>query len=429
MADTTTLAEASQALFCSLADYVLLKREKLDIVFDLDNAPTYAGFKLLWENNKKLTDSIEQVYNNHTDTPQTTLPVLEKFLEKNVDWYESSVLIAKKLVSDIDKVLGKSTGIKKPKATEIWFVRGDDTVMKNIQILFDKANATAKAINKVDDIGAKGIVFGDINKWSPADIYFASDKARDKIQKTVDANSTKTGFIFSSLNILISDLIESGQLLPLSLKKQTKQVTLQKVNFSRQDELKVISKYEYNGTSNWKPYKVNQPQTRDMKIYFNPTSPKDYIKVKHDVSGGAFKCDVVYAGAEARAGSLASIDIFSALVAVIDPKFAIEIKKTFEDGNKKYRKELADWLKKYAGGKKPELEKDSNTGKNKKNPLREAFEKERAELSALNVINKIMPKIKAWLNQDKDRADNFVRIIYEYSTSRTKDSGKFVIAK
>ena len=51
MADTTTLAEASQALFCSLADYVLLKREKLDIVFDLDNAPTYAGFKLLWENN------------------------------------------------------------------------------------------------------------------------------------------------------------------------------------------------------------------------------------------------------------------------------------------------------------------------------------------------------------------------------------------
>jgi hypothetical protein len=225
---------------------------------------------LLWENNKKLPDSIEHIYNNHTDTPQASLSVLEKFLEKNVDWYESSVLIAKKLVTDIDKVLGKTTGIKKPKASEIWFVRGDDTVMKNIQILFDKANATAKAINKVDDIGTKGIVFGDINKWSPADIYFASDKARDKIQKTVDANSNKTGFIFSSLNILISDLIEQGQLLPLSLKKQTREVTLQKVNFSRQDELKVISKYEYNGTSPWKPYKINQPQTRDMKIYFNP---------------------------------------------------------------------------------------------------------------------------------------------------------------
>ena len=51
------------------------------------------------------------------------------------------------------------------------------------------------------------------------------------------------------------------------------------------------------------------------------------------------------------------------------------------------------------------------------------------KILALNVINKIMPKIISWLNQDKDRSNNFVRIIYEYSTSRTKDSGKFVIAK
>lgn len=429
MADTTTLAEASQALFCSLADYVILKKEKLNVIFDLDNAPTYPAFKLFWEKNKNLPDSIKNIYDKHTDTPQASLDILEKFLEKNIDWYESSVLIAKKLVSDIDKVIGKTIGIKKPKASEIWFVRGDDSVMKNIQILFDNANATAKAINKVDDIGAKGIVFGDINKWSPADIYFASDKARDKIQKTVDKISTKTGFIFSSLNILISDLIEQGQLLPLSLKKQTREVTLLKVNFSRQEELKTISKYEYNGTSPWKPYKIEQPQTRDMKIFFNPTSPKDYIKIKHDVSGGAFKCDVVYAGAEARAGSLASIDIFAALVGVIDTKFASDIKKTFEYNNKIYRKELLDWVKKYAGGKKPELEKDSATNKNKKNLLREEYEKVRAEFSALNVINKIMPKIKNWLNSDKDRADDFVRIIYEYSTSRTKDSGKFVIAK
>ncbi len=429
MADNTTLAEASQALFCSLADYTLLKRGKMDEIFNLDNAPTYPAFKKFWENNVTFSDSIKDIYNKHTDTPQVTLSILEKFLENNVDWYESSVLIAKKLIKDIDKVLGKTTGIKKPKATEIWFVRGDDSVMKNIQILFDKANATVKAINKVDDIGAKGIVFGDINKWSPADIYFASNKARDKIQKVVDINSNKTGFIFSSLNILMSDLIEQGQLLPLSLKKQTREVVLLPVNFSRQEELKTISKYEYNGTSAWKPYKINQPQTRDMKIYFNPSSPKDYIKVKHDVSGGAFKCDVVYSGAESRAGSLASIEIFSALVGVIDSKFASEIKRTFDDGNKKYRKELSNWLTKYAGGKKPELEKDKKTGKNKKNQLREAFEQERAVLSALNVINKIMPKIISWLNQDKDRSNNFVRIIYEYSTSRTKDSGKFVIAK
>jgi hypothetical protein len=58
-----------------------------------------------------------------------------------------------------------------------------------------------------------------------------------------------------------------------------------------------------------------------------------------------------------------------------------------------------------------------------------AFEEERAVLSALEVINKIMPKIKAWLNKDKEKADAFVKLVYEYSTSRTKDSGRFIIAK
>jgi hypothetical protein len=337
MADTTTLAESAQALFCALADYAILKKEKLDKIFDVNIAPTYSAFKLFWEKNNKFSDSIEDIYTKHTDTPKASYITLEKFLTKNVDWYKSSTLIAKKLVSDIDKVLGKTTGIKKPKASEVWFVRGDDSVMKNIEKLFDKANTTAKAINKIENIGAKGIVFGDINKWSPADIYFASDKARDKIQKVVDDNSNKTGFIFSSLNILINDLIEKGELLPLSLKKTTKEVVLQKVNFSRQEELKTISKYEYTGTSDWKPYRVERPQTRDMKVYFNPSSPKDYIKIKHDVSGGAFKCDIVYAGAEARAGSLASIDIFSALIGLVDSGFSSEIKKVFNDSNKKYR--------------------------------------------------------------------------------------------
>lgn len=421
MADNTTLSESAQALFCALADYLQLKNVKLETMFDLEEYPTYAAFKLIW--NKQYDYKISDVFKKHIETPKITLSELEKFLTTNIDWYKSSVLIAKKLVEDIDKVVTGFKGIKKPKATEIWFVRGDNSVMKNIEILFKKANETQKKMNAVEAIGGRGVVFGDINKWSPADIYFASNQARDKIQKEVDNNPETSGYIFSSLNILIANLIAQGQLLPLSLKKQTKQVLLQKVNFDRQEELKVIEKYQYNGTSNWKAYKVNQPQTRDMKIFFNPSSPKDYIKIKHDVSTAAFKAEVVYAGAEAKAGSIGSIGIFTSILSIIDPQFGNSFEKTFENGNKQFKDEMKKWEKKY--GKKPESPKKGQ----KATPLREEYENYRGVASAMNVINKIMPPMIAWLNKDKPRADNFVRLIYEYSTSRTQDSGRFVIAK
>ena len=114
--------------------------------------------------------------------------------------------------------------------------------------------------NLVNDVN--DMYFGDINKWSPADIYFASNKARDKIQKVVDINSNKTGFIFSSLNILMSDLIEQGQLLPLSLKKQTREVVLLPVNFSRQEELKTISKFNRTISPLKKLYTAEQSQLK-----------------------------------------------------------------------------------------------------------------------------------------------------------------------
>jgi hypothetical protein len=421
MADNTTLAESAQALFCALGDYLQIKNIKLETMFDLAEYPTYAGFKLIWDKEQDI--KISDVFKKHIEAPKITLVQLETFLKNNVDWYKSSVLIAKKLIEDIDTVVTGFKGIKKPKATEIWFVRGDDAVMKNIEILFKKANETQKKMNAVEAIGGRGIVFGDINKWSPADIYFASDKARDKIQKEVDNNPESSGYIFSSLNILIGNLISENQLLPLSLKKQTKQVTLQKVNFDRQEELKKIEQYQYNGTSNWKKYSRSSPQTRDMKIFFNPASPKDYIKIKHDVSTAAFKTEVVYAGAEAKAGSIGSIGIFKSILSIIDPQFGSLYERTFETGNQKFKDEMKKWEKKY--GKKPEGPKKGQ----KATPLREEYEKYRGEESALNVINQIMPIMITWLNKDKTKADNFIRLIYEYSTSRTKDSGKFVIAK
>ena len=87
-----------------------------------------------------------------------------------------------------------------------------------------------KSINNILSVINEGQVsFGDVNKWSPADIYLATDIARSKISKEIQKTKPKT-YSFIDLNILTSNLIDSGDLLPLSLKKTTKDVQLQKVN-------------------------------------------------------------------------------------------------------------------------------------------------------------------------------------------------------
>jgi hypothetical protein len=411
MADNTTLAESAQALFCAFADYAVSNRVKLDDVLDTKEFPNYKVFRLGWHAKFKNT-TVDSIFEKHIETPAVSLKMLEDFLEKNNEWYISSVLIAKKLIEDIDSVVRNFNGIKRPKSSEVWFVRGDKPIMKNIEVLFKAANATSKKMNSVE--GAKrSVTFGDINKWSPADIYFASDKARKVIEETVNANkgTNKTGFSFMDLNVLVSDLIETGQLLPLSLKKQTKSVILQKVNFDRTDELKSIKKYKYGGTSAWKVYKTNAPQTRDLKIYFTEAK-SDHIKIRHDASGGVIKAEYQAAGAEARGGSIGSIYILTDLIALVDESFARKLKSIYEKGNKEFKEKVMKF------GPKPTNPKDKKT-----------FDAIRGEYSALSVTNAIFPPFIKWLNEDKDRADKLIRIMYQYITSRSEDSGKFVIAK
>ena len=68
---------------------------------------------------------------------------------------------------------------------------------------------------------------------------------------------------------------------------------------------------------------------------------------------------------------------------------------------------------------------------NKANP--KLFDHKRGEISAVNIINKVMPIIKDWFSRtdksSKAEIDDFIRIMFEYVTSRTENSGRFVIAK
>lgn len=399
MADKTALQESAQALFSSLADFI--GASEIEKKFDLNKYPLFADFK---STHKKL---LEQSY-KRVETPGVSYNDIIKFLEANNDWYISSNIIAVELIKEIEKI-DKDFNIKGKGYQNLFYLRGDDAVMGTIQKLFTIANKSPITIKNQ-------AAFGNINKWSPADIYLASKKAKDALAKELK-NAKPKSYTFANLNVITSDLIDSGDLLPLSLKKTTKSAQLQQVNFDRKDEIKLLKKISLKGTTDWKPYKRvafgQKTETRDMRILLNTGGD---IKLRHDPSAKRFVAEFLGGGAEARGGSIGSMKVFCELLNFVDTQIAQKVLKDYTDGEKKYYKEIEPYIK----------QRDKL---NKQNP--KLFDFKRGEISAVNIINKIMPTLKKFFNDKRyeEKANQFIRIMFEYVTSRTPLSGKFVIAK
>ena len=64
---------------------------------------------------------------------------------------------------------------------------------------------------------------------------------------------------------------------------------------------------------------------------------------------------------------------------------------------------------------------------NKKNP--KLFDYTRGQISAMTIINRVMPILKSLISPNNTKSDQLVRLMYQYVTSRTELSGRFVIAK
>ena len=224
--------------------------------------------------------------------------------------------------------------------------------------------------------------------------------------------------------MFIAKLIANGDLLPLSLKKQTHEVTIHKVNFHRPSELKEIEKVKSYGLSDWRPRKPGEKNARDLKLYYSADKGK-YIQMLHvtDASGG-WKANNMDKDSEARHGSLSSQNIFADVLSIIDKSFSSRWLSQFTLANNKFKKELKDFVNKELNGKKPEK---PAKGIKSKNNDREKFEQKRTELSS-EVTNKIMPDLIRWFKKN-DHDEKFVRVIYEYTSSRSEDSGPFVISK
>jgi hypothetical protein len=252
--------------------------------------------------------------------------------------------------------------------------------------------------------------FGNVNKWSPADIYLGSNKAKQTIRQNLIKAQNENYYDFPSLNSLVSNLIDSGDLLPLSLKKVTKtEPILQLVNFDRKEEIKVINKVKVKNVTDWKKYKKvkygQKAETRDMRIMLESGGE---IKLRHDPSAKRFVAEAIFSKAEARGGSIGSIKVFCELLAFIDKGLANSTLRKYKAGEEKYFKAL---------------EKIEYLRKDKKR-----FDFERGAISAIYIINEIMPDLKKFFKSGTKK-DKFIRLMYEYITSRTPLSGQFVIAK
>ena len=268
MADSPKEGEAAQALFCAIADY--FGSTKTDKEFDLKKYPTYYTFKKVFA--KDIEDCFSKI-----DTPSVSLKDIENFFDKDNAWYQSSINIAKKLMDDISEISTKFSRIATPKLQDIMYVRGakkekgrNANAMEHIAELFDIANKNQP-------------FFGDINKWSPADIYLVSKKGEKVItDETVMATGKlKKGYDFVDLNEMISKLIDDGDLLPLSLKKADKEAHIVKVNFVRSEEEKLFADIKYYGVSDWsKKYTVEKPITLEIVKVPAETKGHEYLKVK-----------------------------------------------------------------------------------------------------------------------------------------------------
>jgi hypothetical protein len=419
MADSPKEGEAAQALFCAIADY--LGSSKVQKEFDLTKLPNYQVFK------KHYGKIIDDAYSG-TNMPQITLKEIEKFLNEADGWYESSLNIAKKLMHDIKTISSKFAKIQAPRLQDVIYVRGgakekgrEANAMENIAALFDVANKNEKNY------------FGDINKWSPADIYFVSKKAEKAILNEVLLVTGKLAksYNFIDLNKLTSNLVDSGDLLPLSLKKAEHEAHLVKVNFERADEEKYLSDIKYYGVSDWsKKYTRAKPVTRDIKIYFSKDK-KDKLKIRHDPYSSnygvnkAVKCEIEVTGAGGRGGSVVGIPLISQLISKVDKKFGDNLTKAFNAGIAKYSIELEKANNKFK----------VKSGTKLKSPAKEQYDDERATLSALYVSNAIMPVIYEWFKNNEGNKKNVilnekvVQKFIEYTSSRTEKSGRFVIAK
>lgn len=463
MADKTAVQEAAQAYFCSIADGMGLDSYKratskfYEFItykkgLDKKYEPTFEDFAQILKTLKFKDSFLQEAYNkSFVDAPGVSLNEITKLFNEDPDWLKSSLNIAKTLFEEVGKIERDLVKITSKGWKDIFYVRGDEEIMGNISKLFGVARKNSqKNPAKIKSIG--GVKFDNINKWSTADIYLGSKDAKKKISEMLKIKELD----FIQLNKLISDLIDSGDLLPLSLKKQPNRVTIKKVNFNRKKEEEFLSEIRYVGKSDWKPLYAKDDGKGNITFHYAKNSKgegtgasvnagkyiafyytdkeslskkeKYQVNFRHDPSGesgGAYKGEIV-TGSEARGGSVSG-EMISEIMMLFDKQLANKFKTAHTNGKKAFKaakKEEIEFHKKF----KPVYSKDNRSNYAKgKSP----YDFKMSELSNKYISNELNSLLIDFFEgpSKKETRDARIRKFVEYAAATSLGSAKFVLAK
>jgi len=420
----TPEAEGAQALFCYIADKIGYKNAQIEF------APFYKNkdSKGFFEKHKKLID--EGFASNRVDTERDKNRILD-YIEKNDDWFISSMRIAETILGEIASISGKFKKITAPGWQDLFYTHGDDDVMKVMSVLFKSANQQSAKTGG-------GKYFGDLNKWSPADIYFATAKAKKTLKEmSNDTETKKDNLTFAKLNQTTIDLIDEGELLPLSLKKVNKMIVIKKVNFDRKSEEALLADTYCKGIKKWNPmigdfdFKNSKFEIsdysggRDIRVLLESGGKKGDLQFRHTPASGGrpskgFKTVLSYKGASALGGQVVGIPLLTKVISQVDKTFASKISTAFNSNYTKFETAVNRYND-YGGGKK--------RYQSGKKDLKKTFNEDVGAISAITIMNPLRKVIDDYFKSPKEQQHNVVRAIFAYTASRTPMSSPFVIAK
>lgn len=452
MAASPKAAEAAQALFCALVD---LKGGPLP------RLPNYLIFK------KRFSKDITAV-KSKVKTPGVSQASIDKLLTEDDDWYNSSINIANRLLI-ATKTLSNITYRKiKPKGIDLFYVRGDknsSTLMKDLAVIFKHVNDQVKKSNTLE--GKRDLTFNDLNKWSPADIYLADDKARKLLEIVASGKDFNhqlgRGTILTSINdfqsfavfnAFIKELIDDGDLLPLSLKKSPdrKSTIIKTINFVDGDVAKVLKtqKIGYHGYMFSKTNDVFS--SKDVYIKFTNRSrimlqfrDKGTSGFSRGVAPKYSYQGIITGGTKALDGGLAGRSIGDVLgeidssagtffslasqKATIDD--AVDISKNMEDNfddaiNNKYCKKILKFVNNYTQQRFKttkelfsELYNHPNFSLEKNKNSQQLVERARAQFIFGKYLGGSMVEL---FEEDKEQANKMVTAMILYAGSRAASS-------
>jgi hypothetical protein len=128
------------------------------------------------------------------------------------------------------------------------------------------------------------------------------------------------------------------------------------------------------------------------------------------------------------------MNIISQIISRVDKSFAREVRSAYDKGIKEYEVAIQKLNIKYGVKQGQNKSLLKNRGKDGQK-LYEAYKQDRIDLSAIHLLNKLMPVIYSWFKaNESDKTvkrlnDKVLQKFIEYTSSRSPQSGKFVIAK